>query len=40
VVLADYDLAAGRIWVLVPIATVIAPAVARALQNRRQHANG
>jgi len=34
VLLADYDLAAGRIWVLVPITTAAAPAVARALQDR------
>lgn len=37
VLLADYDLTAGRIWVLVPITTVIAPIVVRALQHRRQY---
>jgi hypothetical protein len=37
VLLADYDLAAGRIWELVPIATMIAPALVRAMQNRRRH---
>ncbi len=26
--LADYDLAAGRIWILIPLLTAIAPAVA------------
>jgi apolipoprotein N-acyltransferase len=33
--LADYDLGRGRIWVLVPIATAISPALVRALQARR-----
>jgi hypothetical protein len=35
VLLADYDLRAGRIWVLVPIAMAVAPALVRALQTRR-----
>ena len=30
--LADYDLTAGRIWVLVPIWTAIAPALVRRVQ--------
>lgn len=30
--LADYNVAAGRIWVLIPLATAAAPAVARALR--------
>jgi hypothetical protein len=37
VVLADYDLLRGRIWMLVPIVTLLAPrwaAVARGLWNR------
>jgi apolipoprotein N-acyltransferase len=33
--LADYDITRGRIWVLVPIATLIAPAVVRAAQSSR-----
>jgi hypothetical protein len=33
--LADYDLSRGRIWVLVPIATVLAPAVVHAVQAQR-----
>jgi hypothetical protein len=32
--LADYDLTAGRIWVLVPIWTLVAPAVVRRAQRR------
>lgn len=32
--LADYDLAAGRIWVLVPLFTAVAPALARNLRLR------
>jgi hypothetical protein len=36
--LADYDLSRGRIWVLVPIATVLAPAVVHAVQARRDGA--
>jgi hypothetical protein len=32
--LADYDVARGRFWVLVPIATLVMPAVVRALQAR------
>jgi hypothetical protein len=32
--LADYDLAAGRIWVLVPLFTAVAPACARNLRLR------
>jgi hypothetical protein len=35
VLLADYDLTAGRIWVLVPIAMAVTPAVVRELQVRR-----
>ncbi len=30
--LADYNVAAGRIWILIPLATAAAPAVARALR--------
>jgi hypothetical protein len=33
--LADYDVRRGRIWVLVPIATLLAPALVRTLQARR-----
>lgn len=33
--LADYDVTAGRIWVLVPIWTAAAPAVVRRLQRTR-----
>lgn len=33
--LADYDVARGRVWVLVPIATLVMPALVRALQARR-----
>jgi hypothetical protein len=33
--LADYDLTAGRIWVLVPLATLVLPEVVRRLQERR-----
>lgn len=33
--LADYDLTRGRVWVLVPIATLVMPALVRALQARR-----
>jgi apolipoprotein N-acyltransferase len=32
--LADYDLTSGRVWVLVPIATLVMPALVRALQAR------
>jgi hypothetical protein len=32
--LADYDLTQDRIWILVPIATLVAPAVVRVLQTR------
>jgi hypothetical protein len=32
--LADYDLGAGRIWILVPIWTAVAPAVVRSAQLR------
>jgi hypothetical protein len=35
VLLADYDLTSGRIWVLVPIATAAAPALVRAAQTGR-----
>jgi hypothetical protein len=38
--LADYDLSRGRIWVLVPIATAAAPALARAVQTRRTGRGG
>ena len=31
--LADYDLTHGRIWILVPIATLLAPALVRAYQR-------
>jgi hypothetical protein len=33
--LADYNVAAGRIWILVPIWVVVAPEVIRRLQARR-----
>jgi hypothetical protein len=33
--LADYDVTAGRIWVLVPIWTAAVPAVVRRLQRSR-----
>lgn len=32
--LADYDVTRGRVWVLVPIATLVMPALVRALQAR------
>jgi hypothetical protein len=32
--LADYDLAAGRIWLLVPLWTLVLPAVVRLAQAR------
>lgn len=32
--LADYDLTAGRLWILVPIWTALAPAVVRQAQRR------
>jgi hypothetical protein len=39
--LADYDLTAGRIWVLVPIWTAMAPAVVRRIQAARaERSNG
>jgi hypothetical protein len=38
VLLGDYDLTAGRVWVLVPIATAVAPVVVRELQARRRRA--
>jgi hypothetical protein len=39
--LADYDLTAGRIWVLVPIWTATAPAVVRRIQAARaERSNG
>ena len=31
--LADYDILAGRIWVMVPILTLIAPLLAERLRN-------
>jgi hypothetical protein len=31
--LADYNLAQGRIWVLVPLATLVAPVIAFALRQ-------
>ena len=34
VLLVDYDVTRGRVWVLVPIATLVTPAVVRALQAR------
>lgn len=34
--LAEYDLAAGNLWVLVPLATALAPVVVRRLQQRGQ----
>lgn len=33
--LAAYDVTRGRVWVLVPLATAVAPALARAWQTRR-----
>lgn len=36
--LADYDLMSGRIWVLVPIWIVLAPAVVRRAQDRERSA--
>lgn len=33
--LADYDVTRGRVWVLVPVATLVMPALVRALQTRR-----
>jgi hypothetical protein len=33
--LADYDLSRGRIWVLVPLTTAVAPPLVRAMQARR-----
>jgi uncharacterized membrane protein len=36
VLLADYDITAGHIWLLVPIWILIAPAVMTWLQNRRR----
>jgi hypothetical protein len=32
--LADYELTAGRIWILVPVWTALAPAVVRRAQRR------
>ena len=37
-ILADYDLSAGRVWILVPITLLIAPVVARALRKRARGA--
>ncbi len=34
--LADYDLTRGRIWVLVPLWLLVAPAILRTLRDRRQ----
>lgn len=34
---ADYDVTAGRTWVLVPLWTAIAPEVVRRLQSRADH---
>jgi hypothetical protein len=36
---ADYDVFAGRIWVLVPIVTLFAPLVAARLRRRRADAS-
>lgn len=33
--LGDYNVSAGRIWVLVPIVTLVAPLVAERLRKRR-----
>jgi hypothetical protein len=37
-ILADYDLSAGRVWILVPLTTLIAPVVARTLRKRARGA--
>jgi hypothetical protein len=37
--LADYDVSAGRIWVLVPMVTLFAPLVAGRLRRRRADAS-
>lgn len=34
--LAEYDLFQGRIWVLVPIATTVTPAIVHAVQARQR----
>ncbi|MBP2368144.1 hypothetical protein [Pseudonocardia parietis] len=34
--LADYDLVQGRLWILVPIATLLAPALVRAGRRNRR----
>lgn len=36
--LADYDLPAGRLWVFVPLTTLLAPPVTRKLRRRRSRA--
>ena len=33
--LAEYDVSKGRLWVLVPITTLLAPVVVQALRSRR-----
>lgn len=37
--LADYDVTRGRVWVLVPVATLVMPALVRALQARTERAS-
>jgi hypothetical protein len=37
--LADYDVTAGRIWVLVPIWTALAPVVVRRTEAARHRAD-
>jgi hypothetical protein len=36
VLLADYDLLAGRVWIAVPLALLLAPAVVAWLLDRRE----
>jgi hypothetical protein len=38
-ILADYDLMAGRIWILVPLFTAVAPRLAREVRERRSAAS-
>lgn len=35
--LADYNLGQGRVWILVPVTTLLAPALARAWRLRARH---
>jgi hypothetical protein len=37
--LADYNLSAGRIWVLLPMVTLFAPLIAERLRKRRAQAS-